>query len=105
MTSINKLQQNYIDRALLDLNLGQLPEQEQAKALNMLSERFNRVVVVALLKVLSPEQKQRFSEVLENPESLDYAVSEIAAEVPGLNEILEQALMTEYQDLKQNMGE
>jgi hypothetical protein len=104
MPTITESEQNYIGQLLKDLNLESLSEVEQQRAIEMLSERFHKVIIITLLKAMSPQQKTRFSAVLDNPKTIDSTVAEIAAEIPSLSKILEEAMLAEYEALKEEMG-
>lgn len=96
--------QLYKDKLLGDLNLAALPQEEQDKALDMISGRFQKVIIYTLLRALNAEQKQRFAEMLKHPEAIEENISELSSEVPGLEQQIEQALTHEYEILKLAMN-
>jgi uncharacterized protein (DUF1778 family) len=102
MDTIYNLAQ-YAGRVIKDLGAEGLSEDEQAKILDLVLERLNKVVAVTTLKLLDQGQKARFAAALENPQARDGAMAELAAEVPHLAEILEEALSDEYEVMKQAM--
>ncbi len=76
------------------------PEQEQLESLEMISGRFQKVIIYTVLENLTEEQKQKFSEALQNQETVEESIAELTSEVPGLSEAIEQGLLGEYEALK-----
>lgn len=90
----------YLDKIYQDLGLEDLADAEKQEAILTLSERFNNVVLITLLKNLSEAQKQDIlSSIKKSPEGLEQAVEEAALESPGLKEAIEKALELEYGDI------
>jgi len=92
--------QLYKDKLMEDFNLANLPEEQQEKAMQMLSERFQRVIIYTLLRALTDEQKKQFAAALANPDDIEDNIADIASEVPGLGQQIEDALTHEYEILK-----
>jgi hypothetical protein len=92
--------QLYKDKLMEDLNLASLPQGEQDKAMEMIAARFQKVIIYTLLRALNEEQKQRFASMFSQPGQLEENVAELASEVPGLEQQVEQALTHEYEILK-----
>ena len=99
-----ELHEKYLDMLLKDLGFEKASVEEQARVLEAVSSRFEQVVMVTLLSLLSEEQRERLKEALGQPESLEDTVTLLAAEIPGLDQILEQALVEEYKVFKLNLG-
>lgn len=95
--------EDYVQKAVEELGLSELPEEERAAALDSLEQRFSEVVVNTAFGALSEEQRHRFSEALEKGEEAERLVSELTAEVPGLDEAIRQALEDEYELVRLGM--
>ncbi len=101
---MNQLSNFYQDKLLEDLHLDKLPEAEQQVAVQMIADRFQKVIVHTMLRSLSAEQKQQFEAALQNPETMEDKVSELAESIPGLGEQIDVALTGEYELLKLAMS-
>jgi uncharacterized Rossmann fold enzyme len=97
---------DYEQKLLADFGLQNVADEEKARILNSLSERFNDLIMIALINNLNEEQKQRFLAAVKNPDqkSMEEKVEDIASEVPGLAQKIEQALAEEYEILKKTMS-
>ncbi len=98
--AIASLQQDYTEKIIQDLGLANLPPGQQEKILQMAAARFERVVLVTVIKNLTPEQKTQFSQALDNPATMQDELTRITAQVPGLELAIEKALAEEYGILK-----
>lgn len=90
---------NIKDEVLKELGLDHLQGEERQKTLETLENRFNDVILNAVLAHISPQQFERLKEALhsENPEK---GVASITSQVPGLGEVIEERLMNEYRMMK-----
>lgn len=100
---ISEIQNQYIEKIIGDLNMAKASLEEQKQTLEMVAERFERVVVITFIRMLTEPQKQQFNKLLETHNN-SKAVEMLASEVPGLDVAIEQALLTEYSDLKSGMS-
>ena len=98
---INK-QDEYIKKIMADLSMIEKPAEEQLQVLEMLNGRFERVVVATLVRLMNEQQRERFSALLEARDN-QQEMAKLAAEVPGLDVAIEQALLAEYEELKEGM--
>jgi len=98
-----QLQNKYVQQVLEDLNASTLPEDQQKQIVDMLLGRFNKVIMLALIKCASSLQQARLNTALNTPGALESKVEEIAAEIPNFHVVVEEALVLEYQTLKAGM--
>ncbi len=96
--------QGEVKELLADLNLDNLPEQEKQKALVMLSERYQNVVLDTMIMMATPEQKLQIQEALKDPKTAEEKITRITAEIPGFAEALEDAFLKEHEFLKTVMS-
>lgn len=94
---------DYIKELMKDLGLDALSEQEQKQAAALIEERFNKAMIAATLKLLTPWQRARFAGALENPKTMEMAIAEISAEIPGLSQVLEAVLAREHETVRSAM--
>lgn len=94
---------DYQQKLLADLGFAKASDQDRQKALGIIASRFQKVIIYTLLEHLTDEQKRRFSAALADKQTVEDKVAEIAAEVPGLERAIEQALLVEYEALKSGM--
>jgi hypothetical protein len=98
-------QQKYTQQLLQDLNIGQLNEDEQKKALEIISERFQNVILYTTLSALNNEQKKAFSDALDlKPPEKENKLIEVTSLVPNLKDLIDEALEHEYESLKYSMS-
>lgn len=100
MISLEQLQETYIQDLLRDLNAASWPEAEQREMVDLVVARFNNIIMTTLIRLLDNAQRARLEKVIGQPEQLEAAVTHLAAEVPNLHMVLEQALLAEYEALK-----
>jgi len=101
---LNQTQQQYSDRLLQELGFADAAEQEKQEALEVIAGRFNDVLITTFIDAVNADQRQRLIKAFENPETVGEVLQEVAAEVPGLSEKIEQALEDEYEALKYAMN-
>ena len=98
-----KLSDNYINEILKDVKLQGLSEKEQAEALLILQERFDSVVLQTLVALTNGEQKQRLTTALEKNDKVEEVISDISSEIPEFSDALDQALLAEYESIREVM--
>jgi hypothetical protein len=89
---------------LKDLKAETLPQEYQQQIVGLVSERFNKVVMITLLRLLNDEQRGRLEQAIGNSDKLGDTIEKLAAEVPDLHLAIEQALLAEYEALKAEMA-
>lgn len=104
MITIEQLQEKYIQDLLRDINAEGLPEAEQQEIIDLVVERFNKIIIMTLVKLLNNNQRERLEQVIGQPDKLELIIEELAAEVPDLHKLLEQVLLDEYETLKIEMA-
>ena len=92
---------NFAAQVIQDLKLAKAPEEEQQRALSMLQDRFNNVVIETLVSLADTNQKTRLKVALEQNDKVEETISDIASSIPSFSDIVEQALLAEYQSIKQ----
>ena len=93
----------YVEKLLRELGLGNASQAEKQQAAKSLTERFSNVIIYTVLEHLNAEQKEEFIEALKSPNTVEEKVAELAASVPGLWDAISESLIVEYQALKQGM--
>ena len=93
----------YQDELLTELTAQSFSESEKAEMTQLLTERFEKVIVYTLLRAMSDEQKKEFESLLENKQGIEEAVVKLASEIPDLYILLSDALTHEFEVIKKAM--
>lgn len=96
-------QRQYSEELLKDLGFADSSVEEQQQALEVISNRFNDVIIFTLVELIDDKHRKKFIEALNSPSEIDDQIELIAAEIPGLAEKLEIALAEEYEAIKSAM--
>lgn len=97
-------QAKYVRQILQDLKLDQGSQEERTRVLEMLNERFQRVIFLTLVKNLDAPQRERLLALIKVKPLDEKALSALAVEAPGLDRQIELALAEEYKSLKSIMA-
>jgi 16S rRNA C967 or C1407 C5-methylase (RsmB/RsmF family) len=101
--SINMINTSQNAKELLkELNLDKLPPSKRDKVLAQIEEHFTNVVVSTLLNQLSEEQFEQFKKALASDKQ-EEEIAALAVQVPGLAEILEERIKSEYELMRSVM--
>lgn len=98
--TLTELQKKYIEKFLNDFGLQDSSPEVQEHVLATLSERFADVAVVTGITLMNPDQQQRFTVALADPDKNQDKITSLVAEIPGLQAAIEQAFLEEYEILK-----
>lgn len=93
------LQTKYLEQCLADLGLTNASPEEQAKVLEMVSDRLQDVIMLTLIRLANSEQQKRLEAALKMDPIGELEITKVAAEIPGLQEVLEEVLADEYESL------
>ena len=91
-------QDDVIDKLLADMQAAGVPEEKQQALISSVQKRLAEVAMSVMLERLSPDQVAVLSAAIDRgPEGAGAVVERLAAEVPGLDEAMEAALLAEYE--------
>jgi hypothetical protein len=93
----------YQDELLTELTAQSFSEAEKAEVIGLLTDRFEKVIVYTLLRVMSDQQKKEFEKLLENKEGREEVSVKLASEIPDLYILLSDALTHESEVIKRAM--
>jgi hypothetical protein len=91
-----------INNMLLELGVNPTDETEALEMANQLMDHFNKIVIETLIISLDDEKLAKFKSYMEkdSDEELDAHITELAAQIPGLQFKIEEAIQAEFETLK-----
>ncbi len=91
-----------IKNMLSELGMSAGSDAEQQEMNDQLMDHFNKIIIETMIVSLNDDQIKRFKEYMDNDtdEQLDEHMTQLAAEVPGLQFKLEEAISNEFDSLK-----
>ncbi len=91
-----------INRALTELNITNIPEEEKDDVIFQLSEHFNQVILDTIISSLNDEQLLEFKDIVskDDPNDLDEEVALFVAKIPSVEFAIEEAINAEIAHIK-----
>lgn len=87
------------ERTLKDLGMQNLPPEEQERALTLISERFNQVLMERVFTLATPEQRSLLQTAMDQGQEGALKLTELVSQIDGLAEEVEKAWDLEYEAL------
>ena len=91
-----------INNMLAELGVKASSEEERLELADQLMAHFNKIVIETMIVSLDDGQTAKFKQYMENDsdEELDAHITQLAAEIPGLQFKIDEAIQAEFDNLK-----
>lgn len=94
--------QDRINKMLNELGVNDVSAEEKLELTQHLIDHFNKIITETLIINLDDDQLKKFKEYSDKDSEadLDAHISELAASIPGLQFKIEDAIQTEFENLR-----